>query len=318
MSTIKYTLRFVIWLIIYVIPTVSLFNNTRIESAEDLSFLQQIAEFAKWEEQNLYQRPADPPKLLLQSKNSKKTESSNSSFTLPIVKQFFNSSNLVNTSIFEQMSRFRGDKKAPHWTVSTGVFADKLKEWKDEEEECFVPIKEIPQRRPKKYRPRKKYVRPAPPPQPQKWAIPNYWSFSSEEDSFSDWWSSDCSESDWSSDDGGKLWFLGMNVAQGEPETKRISIIPSKKLVTRVSEQFYNTYRSSSPNNVMKKRNLDDSDDKYFGFDYEIQPCITNNLLRNHVTFNVLNSRSAKIKMLSRCKIKLLVCLFALHILFHS
>ena len=111
MSTIKYTLRFVIWLIIYVIPTVSLFNNTRIESAEDLSFLQQIAEFAKWEEQNLYQRPADPPKLLLQSKNSKKTESSNSSFTLPIVKQFFNSSNLVNTSIFEQMSRFRGDKK---------------------------------------------------------------------------------------------------------------------------------------------------------------------------------------------------------------
>lgn len=166
MTTIKYTLRFVIWLIIYVIPTVSLFNNTRIESAEDLSFLQQIAEFAKWEEQNLYQRSADPPKLLLQSKNSKKTESSNSSFTLPIVKQFFNSSNLVNTSIFEQMSRFRGDKKAPHWTVSTGVFADKLKEWKDEEEECFVPIKEIPQRRPKKYRPRKKYVRPAPPPQP--------------------------------------------------------------------------------------------------------------------------------------------------------
>ena len=68
MTTIKYTLRFVIWLIIYVIPTVSLFNNTRIESAEDLSFLQQIAEFAKWEEQNLYQRPADPPKLLLQSK----------------------------------------------------------------------------------------------------------------------------------------------------------------------------------------------------------------------------------------------------------
>ena len=106
----------------------------------------------------------------------------------------------------------------------------------------------------------------------------------------------------------GKLWFLGMNVAQGEPETKRISIIPSKKLVTRVSEQFYNTYRSSSPNNVMKKRNLDDSDDKYFGFDYEIQPCITNNLLRNHVTFNVLNSRSAKIKMLSRSKLKLLVC----------
>lgn len=109
-----------------------------------------------------------------------------------------------------------------------------------------------------------------------------------------------------------------MNVAQGEPETKRISIIPSKKLVTRVSEQFYNTYRSSSPNNVMKKRNLDDSDDKYFGFDYEIQPCITNNLLRNHVTFNVLNSRSAKIKMLSRSKLKLLICFFALHILFHS
>ena len=112
----------------------------------------------------------------------------------------------------------------------------------------------------------------------------------------------------------GKLWFLGMNVAQGEPETKRISIIPSKKLVTRVSEQFYNTYRSSSPNNVMKKRNLDDSDDKYFGFDYEIQPCITNNLLRNHVTFNVLNSRSAKIKMLSRSKLKLLICF--LHYIF--
>ena len=46
------------------------------------------------------------------------------------------------------MSRFRGDKSSS-LTVSTGVFADKLKEWKDEEEECFVPIKEIPQRRPK-------------------------------------------------------------------------------------------------------------------------------------------------------------------------
>ena len=77
----------------------------------------------------------------------------------------------------------------------------------------------------------------------------------------------------------GKLWFLGMNVAQGEPETKQFQLF-LLKLVTKVSEQFYNTYRSSSPNNVMKKRNLDDSDDKYFGFDYEIQPCITNNLLR--------------------------------------
>lgn len=318
MTSIKYTLRFLIWLIIYVIPTMSLFNNTKFESGQDLSFLQHITEFAHWEKQNLYQRPVGPPKPQLKSINLNKTESFNSSFTLPIVKQFFNSSKLVNTSIFEQTSRFRGDKKAPHWTVSTGLFADKLKEWNEEEEECFMPIKEIPQRRPKKYKPRKKYVRPVPPPRPQKWSRPNYWSFTSEEDSFSDWWSSDCSESDWSSDDGGKLWFLGMNVAQEKSETTQISIIPSRKLVTRVNEQFYNTYRSNFSNNDIKKRNLDDSYDEYFGFDNEIQSRITNNLLKKYVESNVLNSKSTQNKILSKWKLKLLVCLFALHTLYYS
>ena len=67
----------------------------------------------------------------------------------------------MNTSILNKCQDFV-EQKAPHWTVSTGVFADKLKEWKDEEEECFVPIKEIPQRRPKSTD-QEKYVRPAPP-----------------------------------------------------------------------------------------------------------------------------------------------------------
>lgn len=132
----------------------------------------------------------------------------------------------------------------------------------DDCDEYIRPIREIPvakpppRYRPPKPRPKYKYS-----PSPKYWPKPNYWWDSSSSDDYSSGWSYGIF-SDWScsdDDDESKLWFLGFSTPA---EEKRLSIVPSSKLVTRVSSEFHNLYIEPKVK-ILEKRNYMEG---YLGF----------------------------------------------------
>lgn len=263
------------WFILYVFvsslisPLIMASNSTKISRIEDLSFFNQIQEFAKWEEENLFrpQSSTVSPRRINETNVTSVvpilySNLTNHTFILPIVKQYFNNSNnLLNALNASFSSQGLRKKHRPNWTITSGVFADK--EVGDDCDEYIRPIREIPvakpppRYRPPKPRPKYKYS-----PSPKYWPKPNYWWDSSSSDDYTSGWS-DGFFSDWScsddDDDESKLWFLGFSTPT---EEKRLSIVPSSKLVTRVSSEFHNLYIDPKVK-ILEKRNYMES---YPGF----------------------------------------------------
>ena len=275
------SIRIILWFLLSssILPLIVTSNSTKISRIQDLSFFQQIQEFAKWEEENLFK----PKSLSFATSNTTNNTTrdvstfhsniTNRTFVLPIVNQYFNkSSKLLNISFFAQG---KGKSKKPNWTVTSGFFADKEVEDDGREEECCFPIREIPVAKPP---PRPKAPKPKPKmkynPPPEYWPQPGTWSDSSSSDDndeeSSSWSDGSLSDESCSDDDGGggnKLWFLGFNAP---PVEKRVSIIPSSKLVTRVSDEFHNLYIDPQMKQYEKRNYMEE----YQGFDEDLD---TNN-----------------------------------------
>ncbi|KAI3402420.2 hypothetical protein KGF56_004828 [Candida oxycetoniae] len=197
---------------------------------QDRVFYESVKNFANWENKNILDQAT-------------KDHSASEKNQLLENKSLRNQSSIFDDKIFTAQG------KAPRWTMSTGIFANKEQDLGNQKCESIGKYKKKPVR----------YVQPRPqvietPPRKKKPAP--IWSSSSEEYSSSDdeYYNSSDESSGSSSEGDDKFWFLRFSVDNPQLQESRIPFVPTQSLVERASPDSDYSFKLVGERNATAKQ----------------------------------------------------------------